>query len=225
MDDKFTVKQKTIKDSLYYQNVLMVKIEINYPYIENEKYNNAIMRFNQYNENMATRINTYAKIKLYRDAVDQYRYANKNDFPFNNYEIFVVYYITYDKNMLLSLYSDRYEYTGGAHGITRRIAQTWDMNRGMLLNLNSLFKPGYNYRKVILDEITKQAKEKENEGEYFFDDLEENLIKYFDPRNFYLSEDGLSIYYPLYTIAPYVAGIIVFTIPYSMFGDNLRYGL
>ena len=37
----------------------------------------------------------------------------------------------------------------------------------------------------------------------------------FPPLNFYLTEEGLAFFYPMYAIAPAVEGIPVFTVPYD----------
>lgn len=219
------IKQMTIEDTLYYDNTIVVTVKINYPQISSESLTSAERSFNRFNEISARHLAGYAHTRLQSDAISHYNYAKQNNFPFNSYELLTVFDVTYNKNNLLSLYSDRYEYTGGAHGITLRSAQTWDIIRGGRLTLRGLFIPGYNYRSEILEQITRMAKQNEAQGDFYFDNLEANIIEYFNPLNFYLTDEGIAFYYPLYTIAPYASGIIVFVIPYDFFGDNLRYDL
>jgi hypothetical protein len=53
---------------------------------------------------------------------------------------------------------------------------------------------------------------------YIYDDYKPLIIKNFDKSSFYLSPEGITIYYQQYDIAPYSSGIAEFTIPYSIIG-------
>ena len=45
--------------------------------------------------------------------------------------------------------------------------------------------------------------------------LRRDLRRRFSPRNYYLTEDGLVFFYPMYAIAPAREGIPAFTLPYG----------
>jgi hypothetical protein len=45
---------------------------------------------------------------------------------------------------------------------------------------------------------------------------------YFDESNYYLTDAGIAIFYPLYTIAAFVQGIPTFIIPYEVFDGSLK---
>ena len=49
----------------------------------------------------------------------------------------------------------------------------------------------------------------------YFDDYQDLIKKNFNPQSFYLTPNGLVIYYQQYEVGPYAAGIIEFTIPYE----------
>ncbi|MGI5891519.1 MAG: DUF3298 and DUF4163 domain-containing protein [Bacillota bacterium] len=158
----------------------------------------------------------YATHALYEQAVEAYIQAQQNGFPFHAYEAMLKYYVSYNENCHLSLFRDRYEYLGGAHGQTIRASDTWNLNSGNLLTLGNFFFPCTNYYNFLINEITKQAQQniKEHPGIYF-DDYRQRIKEYFDPQNYYLTPQGLAIYYQQYEIAPYATGIVVFTIPYE----------
>ncbi|HBQ63833.1 MAG TPA: hypothetical protein DD727_02690 [Clostridiales bacterium] len=113
--------------------------------------------------------------------------------------------------------------------MTTRKGDTWDLAVQLLprkLSLGSLFQPGTPYRRIILEEIRRQALLNIAQGnDIYFEDVEKNIIQYFDPKNYYLVPEGVAVYYPLYSLAPYAAGILVFVIDYSIFGDSLVYRL
>jgi len=214
------IKSRVFKDTLGFRRVPMVNIDLTIPFIDGHDL--FASRFNTYYRNQARTIFNYARAQLYPQAVRQYRYALSQGFPFNGFELVGTFEPTYCKKPVISLFSDLYEFTGGAHGSTSRTGNTWDTGRGVLLRLGDLFKPGYDYRKTIIGVIEREARHRQATGQVdYLDDLEKNIVKYYDDGNFYLSAAGPVIFYPLYTIAPYVAGIQTFTIPWVIFGDNL----
>ncbi|MBW6410473.1 DUF3298 and DUF4163 domain-containing protein [Clostridium weizhouense] len=135
------------------------------------------------------------------------------------YEIVSKPIITKNNDNILSFYNDYYEFLGGAHGMTTRTSYTIDKNKEILLNLKDIFILNYNYKEIINKEITKQIK---SEPDKYFDSgsefkgIEEN-------QNFYIKGKDLIIYYQLYDIAPYVAGIPEFKVPLSLFDKNFIY--
>ena len=214
------IKSQVLKDTLYYRRIPMVNIDLTIPAITGNDL--ATSRFNMYYRQQARASFNYARTQLYPQAVRQYQYAVSQNFPFHGYELVQTFDPTYCKKPIISLYYDLYEFTGGAHGSTTRTGNTWDMSRGVVLRLNDFFKPGYDYSKIILRTIENEARRRQETGQVqYLDNLTENIVKYYDDRNFYISETGIVIFYPLYTIAPYVAGIQTFTIPWVIFGDNL----
>jgi len=216
------IKTQTIKDKLYYDRTQMVDIKIDYPFIMPYQYRGS-MTFNSYYRQRARQNYRYAASKLYRDAVRHYNQSKAQNFPFNSYTFNQVFEVTYCKKPYISLYYDIYEFTGGAHGTTTRTANTWDMKNNRLMELSSLFEKGFNYKYFILEFIEAEARRRKIRGKAdYFDNLRGNIAKHFDEKNYYLTEEGIAIFYPLYTIAPYASGIQVFVVPYPLFGNNLK---
>ncbi len=214
------IKKQTINDKLYYGRTPMVQIDLSFPAMTG--HGASSVRFNLYNRQKATRSYNYARIKLYPQAVKQYQFSKSQGYPFNTYELVQNYDLTYCKKPILSLFFDLYEFTGGAHGNTVRTGNTWDLRRGTLITLNELFIRDYDYNKIILKTIEAEARRRQIAGKAdYFENLSENLVKFYDEKNFFLTEEGIAIFYPLYTIAPYVTGIQVFIIPYVLFGSNM----
>lgn len=159
----------------------------------------------------------YLSEDLYRRAVQEYRDSKQNDFPFRMFGAALEYQVTYNRNCHFSVYSDRYEYTGGAHGLTTRASNTWSLETGHTVSLGSFFLPGTDYRRTVLDEIFHQAdRNMQQTPGIYFDDYRSLIRQYFDPRRYYLTPDGAAVYFQQYEIAPYSSGIIVFTVPYGL---------
>lgn len=161
--------------------------------------------------------NRRGEATLYPRAVLDYKNALANNFPFHAYEAVLQYEAAFNQDCLLSLYRDQYEYTGGAHGQTVRASDTWSLRTGERLPLSAYFPPGTDYRRLVLEQILKQADANmaQNPGIYF-EDYRTLIVKYFNPESYYLTPEGLAVYYQQYDIGPYSSGIIVFPILYTI---------
>ncbi len=220
------VQTRVVDEKLEYQDVTMVKVSISYPEIGGDIPKLCARRFNDYWAREATGLRKNARQELYGSAVEDYEYSRQKGYPFNPYELMQVFEVTFNSVPILSLYADVYQYTGGAHGMTDRTGSTWDVQRCRMLEMRDLFGRGYDYTTPILKYIPAEAARRQaSEEASYFEGLEQNIRKYFDEKNFYLSCQGLNVYYPLYSIAPYYVGIQVFTVPYGMFGNHLAYPL
>ncbi|HQA08297.1 MAG TPA: S-layer homology domain-containing protein [Syntrophomonadaceae bacterium] len=147
--------------------------------------------------------------------------AQTYGYPVRNYEAVSRVQKSFLSDGFLSLYIDYYSYTGGAHGFTDRRAYNIDLTTGRELRLSDLFAPDFNYISIINEEIKKQIQAGDEiffDGELGFQSITEN-------QPFYIEEGNLVIYFGLYEIAPYAAGIQEFRFPLDRFGNNLIAGL
>ncbi len=221
-----TVTKGTLREQLTYQGVLMVDVTIDYPVMTGGACEGGRREFNRHYARQARSLVRHARLNLLPEAIAQYRDALANGFPFHPYALVQTFEVTYHAGVLVSLFLDEYEYTGGAHGNTIREGNTWDLRRRRMLKLHDLFRPGYDYRGPILQVVAQEAHRRQTSGEVdYFEGLDENLLEHFDEDNYYLTYAGLAVFYPLYTIGPYAIGIQVFVVPYGVFGSNLVYPL
>ena len=208
--------QKTSK-AFQYGNTDVVKLTIEYPEIALTGNPDAAKLIN---EEIALRADECVKVaeELYQDAVDSYNVLHQQGFPFP-WEAYLQFRVTYNAHGLLSLYSDLYVYSGGAHGNTQRSSATWALDQGTRGTLDSFCKPDADYQGFILETILKQAQQNvANDPEIMYFDNYQDLIKEnFNPQSFYLIPEGLVIYYQQYAVGPYSMGIIEFTIPKDAF--------
>ena len=141
--------------------------------------------------------------------------------PIGPYQLYSRYKVTNGQNVT-SFYIDYYQFTGGAHGITSRLSYNVDNANGKELNLNDLFKNGYDYKSVINLEIAnaiERDKDKYFTGKDGFNGIKEN-------QAFYIDRGNVVIYFDIYEIAPYVTGIPEFYIPVEKFDQrNMKYEL
>ena len=110
------------------------------------------------------------------------------------------------------------QFTGGAHPMTFIRTYNFDLNTGNILKLEEIFNQ--EGKKIYKNKINKIITDKmyENPDNYFIDEfkgINENT-------QYYLDEDNIIIFFQLYEIAPYTAGIPEFKIPYSEFKENIK---
>jgi len=209
------IKKQTLTGELKYKNTVVLTYKIEYAEITDSNYTFGKNIFNQFNKYKAMELQKRINNQLFKDASELYDYNKEHGYPIMVYDIVLSCNITYNQDNLVSLYYDQYEFTGGAHGNTIRTSQTWDLSVGRMLNLVYFFRFNPNYFvldniKNINNQIAEQLKS--NPGQYF-DNYCELVIDNFKQENYYLTNNGIVIYYQQYDIAPYSSGIPEFLIP------------
>lgn len=201
-----------------YNNTIVLTLSISRPEVRLEQNPQAQARINRRYSEEANTFYRMVSTTLYRQAVQFYHDSIKNNFPFRPYDAVMNYEVTLNEACYLSSYYDRYQYTGGAHGSTIRASDTFSLKTGQRLPLSYFFRPGFNYRGFLLGQIIKQADRNMQQEPIYFENYRELIVQNFNPSSYFLSPEGINIYYQQYDIAPYSSGIIVFTIPYASIG-------
>lgn len=204
------------KKEFTYQNIVMVTLRIHSPQVRVPQSPQAQIGINSRIRTQTSDFAHYVSTTLYRQAIQEYKDFQTNQFPFRPYDAVLQYTVTWNRDNLLSTYRDQYEFTGGAHGNTLRASDTMSLKTGARLSLASFFPRGTDYRLLILRKIIKQAeKNYQSDPDIYFENYRDLIVQYFNPESFYLTPEGLAIYYQQYEIAPYSTGIVVFPIPYA----------
>lgn len=204
-----------LTDTMNYRGEKLLTYKIEFPQFISPVYPKTAQRMNTYYKEKAQAFERHIRKILYRQAVEQYHYSQENGYPVMVYEAVQAYTITYISNLFVSLYTDQYTFTGGAHGTTVRTSETWNLPRGYILPLKALFPPQFNYRSYILRTIIDEIERQNESGEsVYFDDYKENVNNTFNENSFYLTPEGIVIYFQQYDIAPYSTGLPEFVIPY-----------
>ncbi len=144
--------------------------------------------------------------------------AQKNKEKFIPYVISSIYQLTYNKNNVISLVMVYYELVQGRNNFIK-VPYNYDITTGKSLMLKDLFVPGTNYKQLINNEVLKQLeKNKQN----YFPGTAENFKGIAEDQPFYLKDGNLEVFFGFNQIAPTAAGIPVFEIPLSSFGNALK---
>ena len=202
------IQTLTIHDIISDNGKPVLNWRITYPKFLCSRFPDACEKLNIVYYSLALNLKRKFLASLYPEAV-RARAAGASALP---YEAVSNFKATFAAMCLLSLYLDTYEFTGGAHGNTIRLAQTWDIQTGERIRLCALFPMRTDCEGYLLQQIQEQISRRPNE---FFEDAGQLAVQYFDPERFYLTSDGIEIYYGQYEIAPYSSGMPTFTIPYD----------
>ena len=220
-NDIFTIEEKTDNE-----NNKFFKADIKYPYLKiksnyNKKDDTQTKIIQNINSTISNTVTT-AKDKIEKDS-EEYKKSYEADSNKDNtikyqYEAIYNYKIAYNKNNILSIPLTMYEFTGGAHGLTSIKSFNYDLVKEKELKLEDLFKANSNYKEVINNHIKEEiSKQPENyfQGQDGFSSIKDN-------QDFYISDEGIVIYFSLYDIAPYSSGIPMFTITWDEIIDYLE---
>lgn len=205
-----SITDTEISEDLSHNGVVMIKISIKYPRVSGATPHGS-RRINKYYRFTAEAYLRYIQRTLLPQAIKDWTYKTENGYPFFPFDAMMTYQVTYNDKTCLSLFWEIYEYTGGAHGITIRHGDTWQPCSGWPVDLKSFFPKGTRYRRLLTDNAIKIASQQINDGTgYYFEGYPKLIRQYFRRNNFYITPEGIAIFYGLYTIAPYASGIPVF---------------
>lgn len=125
------------------------------------------------------------------------------------------YEIALNGHGLISIVFRNYAYAqGAAHGVTVQKSLTMDLWDGREYRFADLFREDSDYKRKIDAILQKQIEEKEVP---IFDTVP---FKGVGPnQDYYLTPEGLVVYYQLYEYTPYAYGFPTFPIPYSEISD------
>ncbi|WP_405106043.1 DUF4163 domain-containing protein [Paenibacillus sp. FSL K6-1217] len=193
---KRTQNAITIKTASYTKDYKDAPIRLDYPVVsglasaEAEKAINATIK--------------QTVLQFAAGAEDQITKRSKDDRP---YEFEGGYVVTYNQDGVLSLVTNQYEYTGGAHGMTYRNAFTFSVKDGKRLLLGDLFGANPNYKKQLNAKLSAGLKAT---GGYLggFNGL--NTEKYF-----YLKDGKAVLFFQLYDYTAYAEGFPEFTFSFK----------
>ncbi len=216
------VREKVLQQDMYYKNNNIMRYTIKYPKFISDTYQTIASKLNSLYRTKAVMYERSNIMNLYQMAMVEYEYSVANKFPIRQFEAVVDFTVTYNQNCLISLYFDQYEYAGGAHGLTVRYSDTWNLEKSKRLEMNEFFPHKNNYREYVLQVIDRQIEYRiTREEAMFFADYEKLKKENFKANHFYLSKEGMVVYFQEYDIAPYAAGLPTFIIPYGPGGAVL----
>lgn len=193
-----------------------IRITLQYPHIDgltNETVQDGINR-------MFKEAADEARLEGLKNAEERERISASGYSSPNKYETYFDYSLKYNQKGLLSVVLMDYQYTGGAHGSMVQSSYTFNLNTGEEYRLKDLFKDDVDYVTFISDTVKDTIVERVRE-EILPEDIEPfETIR--DDHDFYLSNDGVVVYFQQYEHWCYAAGIQEFPVEYTTLRDMLK---
>ena len=172
-------------------------------------------RFDRYYSALAESFMRLCRVKLFPRAESEYRKALCDAAPLTQWHAELTATVTFHSDRLVSLHTD-VTLTGMPQRQLYRRGDTWDLRRGLLLSVQDCFPPRTPCRRRLTDAAEAQIQTQQAQGiSLYCEDWRSRLRRNFDPHRFYLTEDALCFFYPMYAIAPAVEGIPTFSLPYD----------
>ena len=126
---------------------------------------------------------------------------------------------------LLSVEMHYSSYSGGAHPNSWRVAVSFDLNTGEAVKLMDLAEDSEDLRAAVKENLLYQIRESDIWTEYgaeaFFEDYEDTVGNWAD-QCLVFDDNGLTVVFNPYTIAPYAVGELSYLIPYSLLQPYLN---
>ncbi len=135
---------------------------------------------------------------------------------FTAYAFEMAYNVRYNNNGILCISLDSYVYTGGAHGNPITDVLTFDLTTGNTLNLSDLISAdNETFSSYVADEFQKMYDESPDEYWVEAPDQVRNESPSLDEKNYYLTDEGIVVFYYPYELASYARYFVEILIPYS----------
>ena len=158
----------------------------------------------------------YCQGELRPWAETEYHAARRNSAPLPCFEAALEFEETYRAGRLWSLYTELRENVGPGPSTRRRWGDTWDLRTGYPVTLSDFFPRRVPWKRILLDFAAGEIERQEKRGlSCYHPDWRRRLRRYFNPRNYYLTPDGITFYFPMYALAPAAEGIPSFLFPWD----------
>ncbi len=154
---------------------------------------------------------------LYQKAAQAYA-EQSNQNIFLPWQANMDYEITFWKPSILSIRINVKEQGPVSPPVSLCIGEVWDCSSGYPCSLRTFLPAKHRHWKSdLIKQLQIQAKQRLDQGEcLLYRDCLLTIKQNFDSSRFYLTDAGLVIYYPMYTLGAYGEGIPTFTIPTAL---------
>lgn len=175
-------------------------------------------RINAHYRFLNTLLQRRSKKGLYRRAAKQHKSEGKE--AKGPIRVAVGHQVTWYDGRLLSLYHDRTESDGANREAVCRMSDTWDLSDGFPVSLRNLCGKAMAKRKLPALAIQEFGR-RYAQGDPVAAPLKRKLRRYFDKDQFYLTPEGLVVFWSPMTVLPARYGCPIVSIPYEKLGMTL----
>jgi hypothetical protein len=154
----------------------------------------------------------YCESFLLPEAKASFAQALSESHPFQCWETELTCRITYQEGSLLSLYTQSRE----PGPLVIRRGDTWDLSEGAPVPLSRFFRRRGLWRRVFYHAACADLERRQRGGAADLrEDWRRQLKRSLNPRDYYLTEEGLTFFLPMYALGGAQLGIPTFTVPWN----------
>lgn len=177
----------------------------------------AARRIRKFYELQARAFLRYCEAFLLPQARAELQEALAASRPFQPWEASLTHRVTYQEGSLLSLYTQSRE----PGPLLIRRGDTWDLAEAAPVPLNRLFRRRGAWRRLFWETARSELERRERAGVVRLrEDWCRQLRRSLNPRNYYLTEEGLAFFLPMYSVGGPQMGVPTFTIPWNEAGGQ-----
>lgn len=153
-------------------------------------------------------------------AETEYRTALAISAPLPCFRMEADFSVTFRDDRFLSLYTQMRETGLPGRDRLQRWGDTWN-TAGYPVALPEFFPPRSNWKKELLRQMESEILRQEAaDAAHYHPHVHRALRRHFNPRSYYLTPEGLTIFYPVSSLAPPKSGILTFTLPFCEGGPD-----
>lgn len=130
--------------------------------------------------------------------------------PEVNSEFKIEQKVAYNKNNFVSMVSEIYTYSGGAHGAVTQVSSNIDINRSCTVKMSDIFGADSGYKDAVNTIMLKMTEENQTQYANLW---EKPMLTQRQEDDFYIKDGNLVIYYQPYELSYYARGVVEFAIP------------
>ncbi len=189
----------------------ILRYKISYPVFRSDVFFSATKMMSDYYRNRAQTLERFCRTALFHMTTDHRESLSLCE------EVT----ISYCEDVYISLYFDRCISRNDAQDQTERAADTWELTMGgRRLSVQDLFFGRDDAGEIVLREIKSQISKQKQTGKVFYEPIQRCVADSFCERQFYMTKEGLSVFFQPYDILPPMEGIPVFLLPYGDMGPK-----
>lgn len=173
-----------------------------------------VRRIEHYFSQLAKRWQTRWETELYRGAAQALAERPEGQL-FLPWNAAMDFRITFWDPPLISLRIDIQELRSTAPPAALWIGEVWDCSSGYPCSLRAFLPPRpHRWKQALIAQLQDQAQQRLNSGEsLLYAGCLQRIRRSFDPNRYYLTEDGITVFYPQCMLGSRGEGIPTFTIP------------
>lgn len=222
LDFSVEVEYNTVEKIVHNDNDYeIMNISITYPVIKNENNIEALEKINNYYIEFAQNyiLNIEKEEKAF--AQEDFEFAKEENRDFIPHEYVSTVDLEYN-GKVVSFLNIQYMNTGGAHPNSIQVADTFDVATGEKLTLEEVMgKNQDEVKNIVLEKVISEIEKVKGTDEfYYYETYKDDIKTTFNPADYFITNDGLCVFYQQYSIAPYVAGFPTFVISNDELGET-----